>query len=130
MEIDDFHWADADSAASLTELLRAPDPPPLLLIVSFRTEEIETKPFLRALVDQVRSGTHVVVPLSPLSGDEVAQLIDRLVSSGETLRQHRLREVETILEVSARVCVGRAAAKLQSDRIDELVARLRTATSS
>jgi tetratricopeptide (TPR) repeat protein/predicted Ser/Thr protein kinase len=84
LEIDDFHWADADSAASLTELLRAPDPPPLLLIVSFRTEEIETKPFLRALVDQVKSGTHLVMPLAPLSGEEVAQLIDRLLVSRES----------------------------------------------
>ena len=79
VEIDDFHWADADSAASLTELLRAPDPPPLLLIVSFRTEEIEAKPFLRALVDQVKPGTHIVLPLAPMTGDEVAQLIDRLL---------------------------------------------------
>ena len=47
------------------------------------------------------------------------------MSSGETLRQHRLLEVETIMEVSARLCVGRAAAKLHSDRIDDLVARLR-----
>jgi tetratricopeptide (TPR) repeat protein/predicted Ser/Thr protein kinase len=84
LEIDDFHWADADSAASLTELLRAPDPPPLLLIVSFRTEEIETKPFLRALVDQVKSGTHLVMPLAPLDDKEVAQLIDRLLSSRES----------------------------------------------
>jgi hypothetical protein len=84
LEIDDFQWADADSAASLTELLRAPDPPPLLLIVSFRTEEIEAKPFLRALVDQVKPGTHIVVPLAPMTGDEVAQLIDRLLPSGES----------------------------------------------
>ena len=41
------------------------------------------------------------------------------MSSGETLRQHHLREVETILEVSARLCVGRAAAKLHGDRIDD-----------
>jgi ATP phosphoribosyltransferase len=55
----------------------------------------------------------------------LADRIVDLVSSGETLRQHRLREVETILEVSARICVGRAAAKLYGDRIDDLVARLR-----
>jgi len=79
VEIDDFHWADADSAASLTELLRPPDPPPLLVIVSFRTEEIDAKPFLRTLVDRVTPDTHVVLPLSPMNGDEVAQLIDRLV---------------------------------------------------
>ena len=63
------------------------------------------------------------IEIAPLVG--LADRIVDLVSSGETLRQHRLREVETILEVSARICVGRAAAKLRSDRIDDLVARLR-----
>jgi len=63
------------------------------------------------------------IEIAPLVG--LADRIVDLVSSGETLRQHRLREVETILEVSARLCVGRAAAKLRSDRIDDLVARLR-----
>jgi ATP phosphoribosyltransferase len=63
------------------------------------------------------------IEIAPLVG--LADRIVDLVSSGETLRQHRLREVETILEVSARICVGRAAAKLHSERIDDLVARLR-----
>ena len=63
------------------------------------------------------------IEIAPLVG--LADRIVDLVSSGETLRQHRLREVETILEVSARLCVGRAAAKLHSERIDALVARLR-----
>jgi ATP phosphoribosyltransferase len=52
------------------------------------------------------------------------------VSSGETLRQHQLREVETILEISARVCVGRAAAKLHGERIDDLLGRLRAVTAA
>jgi ATP phosphoribosyltransferase len=65
------------------------------------------------------------IEIAPLVG--LADRIVDLVSSGETLRQHRLREVETILEVSARVCVGRAAAKLHGERIDGLVARLRRA---
>lgn len=63
------------------------------------------------------------IEIAPLVG--LADRIVDLVSSGETLRQHRLREVETILEVSARLCVGRAAAKLHSERIDDLVRRLR-----
>jgi ATP phosphoribosyltransferase len=63
------------------------------------------------------------IEIAPLVG--LADRIVDLVSSGETLRQHHLREVETILEISARVCVGRASAKLYGDRIDDLVGRLR-----
>ena len=62
------------------------------------------------------------IEIAPLVG--LADRIVDLVSTGETLRQHHLREVETIMEVSARLCVGRAAAKLAADRIDDLVRRL------
>ena len=62
------------------------------------------------------------IEIAPLVG--LADRIVDLVSSGETLRQHDLVEVETILDVSARVCVGRAAAKLHGDRIDTLLAAL------
>jgi ATP phosphoribosyltransferase len=54
------------------------------------------------------------------------QIVD-LVSSGETLRQHRLREVETVLEVTARLCVNRASLKLRRAPIDELCRRLTAA---
>jgi ATP phosphoribosyltransferase len=63
------------------------------------------------------------IEIAPLVG--LADRIVDLVSSGETLRQHHLREVETILEISARICVGRAAAKLHGDRLDALIARVR-----
>ena len=68
------------------------------------------------------------IEIAPLVG--LSDRIVDLVSSGETLRQHNLIEVETILEVSARVCVGRAAAKLHGDRIDEILARLRRVCSA
>jgi len=64
------------------------------------------------------------IEIAPLVG--LADRIVDLVSSGETLRQHHLIEVETIMEVSARICVGRAAAKLYGDRIDALVRKLRS----
>jgi ATP phosphoribosyltransferase len=63
------------------------------------------------------------IEIAPLVG--LADRIVDLVSSGETLRQHHLREVETIFDVSARLCVGHAAAKLFGDRIDDLIGRLR-----
>jgi ATP phosphoribosyltransferase len=68
------------------------------------------------------------IEIAPLVG--LADRIVDLVSTGETLRQHRLREVETIFPVSARLCVGRAAAKLYADRVDDLVSRLRKAVRS
>jgi len=68
------------------------------------------------------------IEIAPLVG--LADRIVDLVSSGETLRQHHLREVETLLPVSARLCVGRAAAKLHGARIDELIGRLREAVAS
>jgi ATP phosphoribosyltransferase len=65
------------------------------------------------------------IEIAPLVG--LADRIVDLVSSGETLRQHHLVEVETIMPISARLCVGRAAAKLYADRVDDLVSRLRDA---
>jgi ATP phosphoribosyltransferase len=68
------------------------------------------------------------IEIAPLVG--LADRIVDLVSSGETLRQHHLREVETIMDISARLCVGRAAAKLHADRIEDLIRRLEKATGA
>jgi len=63
------------------------------------------------------------VELAPLTG--LADRIVDLVSSGETLRQNRLRERDVIMAVTSRLVVNRASLKLRAREIDPLVRRLR-----
>jgi serine/threonine protein kinase len=76
--IDDLQWGDLDSAALLLDLLRPPEPPPLLFLGCYRSEDATTSPCLRALLQAhepgaiVERGTLAVEPLAPLEGRELA----------------------------------------------------------
>ncbi len=49
LHLDDVHWGDLDSAMLMIELLRAPHPPRILFVASYRAEEAATSTFLRVL---------------------------------------------------------------------------------
>ena len=66
--------------------------------------------------------------LAPLVG--LADAIVDLVSSGETLRANRLRAVEEIGPISARLIVNQAALKLQRDAIQPLIDQLSKAAGT
>ena len=60
--------------------------------------------------------------LAPIVG--LADAIVDLVSTGGTLKANRLREVEQIMPISARVAVNQAALKVKSDMLRPLLERL------
>jgi len=59
------------------------------------------------------------IELAPLVG--LSERIVDLVSTGETLRQNGLVEVETIAEITTRLIVNRASLKTKHQRITEII---------
>src|SRR5262249_42320875 len=79
LAIDDLQWGDPDSLALYIELLRRPEPPRLLFLGSFRSEEEETSPFLQRLLalrkqagETLEERWLAVEPLTQAEGRELA----------------------------------------------------------
>ncbi|MBE9503137.1 MAG: ATP phosphoribosyltransferase [Proteobacteria bacterium] len=64
------------------------------------------------------------IELAPLVG--LSERIVDLVSSGETLKQNGLVEVEQIMEITSRLIVNRASLKTRYERINDLINRLKS----
>ena len=76
--IDDLQWSDADSTTLLEDLLRPPDSPPLLLLASFRREDLANRAFLRVLLESTNGQNRRELEVAALSRDEAHRLV-RLV---------------------------------------------------
>jgi len=82
--IDDLQWGDLDSAALLEELLRPPDPPRILLLLCYRTEEARSSPLLQELLPSLaRSGSFLDVELHALSRSVARKLAKALLGPGQ-----------------------------------------------
>jgi hypothetical protein len=81
--IDDFQWGDPGSVYALQRLLRPPDPPPTLLIASYRSEDSDTSPALHALVALSETPGVAVQELDvgPLDAGEVHALAEAVLGS-------------------------------------------------
>ena len=100
--VDDLHWADEDSAVMLYELLRPPHAPPILLVTSFRSEELDARPFLRRILDRTETSTHRQLAVAPLSTADTEKLVLSLAApEGGTASEHSKRYTDRIVEESA-----------------------------
>ena len=94
--IDDLQWADEDSILLLDELLGPARPQAMLTLLGFRSEELETKPFLQALLDRAGRDGWSALRLEPMPEDEAHALIECLLPAAPSLtepdRQRMTRE--------------------------------------
>jgi len=93
--IDDAQWGDRGSIALLRSLLRPPDAPHLLLILSYRVEDEQAGVLVSALREN--SFGHGVgeetLSLGPLSEAECRQLVEELAASGVSLSERQRRMI-------------------------------------
>ncbi|HRC54483.1 MAG TPA: AAA family ATPase, partial [Kofleriaceae bacterium] len=132
--LDDMQWVDRDTLALLADLMRAPDPPPILLVLASRVEGSETMLDLvqRMDVDPV----HIeLAPLSPEAATSLAlaqlgdhstpELISRVVTEADGSPLF-LMELIPYLQAGEEhngdleAIAGRGLDAMLSDRIDQL----------
>jgi len=100
--IDDLQWGDVDSADLLDGILHPPDPPPLLLILGFRSDEAETSPILRVLLPALKSTSGAEI--RELSIDELSYSESRELAV--TLLSQRQEATEDLIDVIIRESKG------------------------
>ncbi len=97
--IDDLQWGDADSAEVLFEVLRPPEAPQVLLIGTYRSDEVEDSPFLARWKGlQRKHSTEFAdreIKLAPLTAEECTELAVQLLGqSHEAIRRRALEFVQ------------------------------------
>ncbi|HZJ72441.1 MAG TPA: AAA family ATPase, partial [Planctomycetota bacterium] len=98
LAIDDLQWGDLDSTSILVDLLHPPDPPSMLLLLSYRSEEAEASQAVRQLIEGCRApGAGAVdvreIEVGALAPDEAQELALALLgreADGGEIAQARL----------------------------------------
>ncbi|WP_417731785.1 serine/threonine-protein kinase PknK [Rosistilla oblonga] len=79
LHIDDLQWGDIDSAAILAELVRGPNPPRMVLLLSYRSEHIEANPCLKALRAIGDHKNRIAIAVGALSPEDSRELVFQLL---------------------------------------------------
>ncbi len=142
--IDDLQWGDIDSGLFLTQLLAPPDPPRMLLLGCYRSDEVERSALLKMLRSHAalsRSGRVETLEVKPLGDDDARELAGHLLAArhGELLPE-AVAEIAAeaggspffVAELTRQARVGgfsthRASlAELIASRVSELLPEART----
>ncbi len=122
--IDDFQWADPDSARLLNELMSEPDGPLLMLIVAFRPETDKRAALLTLGSALATSGRDIeTIDLGPLRDEDVQSLMNHLLDgANEKLLAQALASANgNPFHIGELVRGGEP--EHSSTQLDELVAR-------
>ncbi len=80
--LDDVQWGDVDSATLLVELVRSPEAPPVLFVMTYRSDEAEISPFLTELGQKwPASASTLDVSVGPLANADAESLALALLDS-------------------------------------------------
>jgi eukaryotic-like serine/threonine-protein kinase len=81
--IDDLHWGDLDSAALLQDWLKRPAEAPILIVLSYRSDEVATSSCLQQLVTTELS-PRFQLSLSPLGSVDIQRLCEQRLGTSES----------------------------------------------
>ena len=131
--VDDLQWGDLDSACLLQDWIARPLDTPVLLILTYRSDEISTSPCLSALLSapSAQNAARYEIGLTPLSDADVQALCEQRVGSGRALSPafvaRIVREAQgnaflaTQLAALAHAKLARGEAQLEALSVQELV---------
>ncbi len=98
--IDDLQWGDLDSIALLEELTCPPNPPSMLLIATYRSEEVTTSPVLKALQQWQKNNSLVNIEEISITHLSVSETTELIATLSDTYQNISPSQTEMIIRES------------------------------
>src|SRR2546426_813634 len=83
--IDELQWGDVDSAALLADLVRPPDAPAALIVLTYRTDDGARSPCVLAMPAPAPDGLREL-QVQPLQDDDARELANALLPAADAVR--------------------------------------------